>query len=82
MVFGSVPELYPDKVEYEVAGKAVLRFSDCDHAQFSFSAVDQVETIAMQRLTMALRLCQSPMIADNGVRSKNWPTSSSSPVIS
>lgn len=43
-------DIDPDQVEYEDAGSATLRFSNCDTASFQFDAFGQVMTLSLQRL--------------------------------
>lgn len=45
------PGFDPDDVEYQVVGEAVLSFSNCDEAEFSYSAFGQAQTLAMTRLS-------------------------------
>ena len=48
------PEFDPNSVERIVIGEATLRFSDCNHGIFSYSAYNQSEIIEVQRLTQTM----------------------------
>lgn len=48
------PDFDPDDVEQQVVGDAVLSFSDCDTAQWSYSAFGHSETLEMNRLTQTM----------------------------
>ncbi len=50
----------PDAIERSVVGTARLRFVDCDHGEFSFSAFGQELTIPIERLTRTMAtFCES-----------------------
>lgn len=48
------PDFDPDEVAYEVAGEAVLKFSDCNNAEFSYTAFGESATRQMVRLTQTM----------------------------
>jgi len=58
------PDFNPDDVEIEIVGDAVMRFSDCNHGSFSYSAFGQSQTIEIQRLTQTMAAGCAPI---NGV---------------
>lgn len=58
----------PADVETTVVGEAVLSFSDCDSAEWSYSAFDESETLDMTRLTQTMASGCQPI---NGV--PGWP---------
>lgn len=58
------PDFDPDEVEFEVAGEAVLSFSSCNDAEFSYSAFGQAQTIPMTRLSQTMAAGCQPI---NGV---------------
>src|SRR5699024_7830773 len=50
----------PEQVETRAVGEAVLSFSDCDTAEWSYTAFGEAETLAMTRLTQTMAAgCQS-----------------------
>jgi len=57
--FGS--DFDPDEVEIEIVGEAVMRFSDCNHGSFSYSAFDQSQVIEIQRLTKTMAAGCAPI---------------------
>ena len=48
------PDFDPDEVVLEVVGEASLKFSDCDHGEFTYSALGHSETIPMVRLSQTM----------------------------
>lgn len=58
------PDFDPDEVQFEVAGEAVLSFSSCNDAEFSYSAFGQAQTIPMTRLSQTMAAGCQPI---NGV---------------
>lgn len=58
------PEFDPAEVETQVVGDAVLSFSDCDTAQWSYSAFGHSEALEMTRLTQTMAAGCQPI---NGV---------------
>lgn len=55
------PGFDPNDVEYLVVGEAVLSFSNCEEAEFSYRAFGQAQTLAMTRLTETMATgCTSP----------------------
>lgn len=54
------PDFDPEQVETRIVGEAVLSFSDCDTAEWSYTAFGEAETLAMTRLTQTMAAgCQS-----------------------
>ncbi|KAA9130432.1 hypothetical protein F3N42_12035 [Marinihelvus fidelis] len=58
------PGFDPEQVERIVVGEAVLSFSDCNTAEWSYSAFGEAETIPMTRLTKTMAAGCQPI---NGV---------------
>lgn len=58
------PGFDPDDVETTIVGEAILSFSDCDTAQWNYSAFDQAQTLEMTRLTQTMAAGCQPI---NGV---------------
>lgn len=55
------PEFDPNDVEQEVVGSAVLRFNECDSAEWSFDAYDQSASYEVVPLTETMSAnCYSP----------------------
>ncbi|WP_147316859.1 MULTISPECIES: hypothetical protein [unclassified Wenzhouxiangella] len=58
------PKFDPDAIEQQVVGEAVLSFSNCDSAEWSYSVFGHGQSLAMTRLTQTMGAGCQPL---NGV---------------